>query len=162
MYSFLPCKMPLGNTSSEDLAAKGVIFVRSPQIMHSANILPPRRPSDRGHSASHPRRPVPPRYRYSPYRTRFLATRRPPCWPFSLAVCRSFRATVALRLAASAPRVASLAPQFVAASAPCAALSACSFRVLSAVVVILVLWLVREASNGLCWGRLKPLSLHGC
>lgn len=66
----------------------------------------------------HPRRPVPPRYRYSPYRTRFLATPSPPvlalqprslpqlpryrrlasrsfcalCCLFSLTVRRSFRA----------------------------------------------------------------------
>ena len=109
--------------------------------MHSANILPP--PSPRAAPLS----------LFAISDAVSCHPVAPPSWPFSLAVCCSFRATGALRLAAFVPRVASLASRFVAAPAPPrAVLSACSFRVLRAVIVILVLWLVREASNGLLLG----------
>lgn len=151
VYPKSPANRRFGMHHVKNLPGRGAFPVRDLQIIHSVKILPPLR--SRSFSFAATLVPVLPRHRCPPYRTRFLATPSPPpSWPFSLAVCCSFRATGALRLAVSAPRVVSLAPRFVAAFALCAALSVCSPRILRAVIVILMLWLVRETFSGLLLG----------
>ena len=126
----LPCKMPLGIHRAKILPSRGVIFVRNPQIMHSANILPP--PSPRAAPLSlfaisdavscHPVAPHP-----GPSASQSAAASALPCCLFSPTVRRCFRT-------------------------PRAALSAWNFRILRAVIVILMLWLVRETFSGLLLG----------
>lgn len=90
----LPCKMPLGIHRAKILPSRGVIFVRNPQIMHSANILPP--PSPRAAPLS-----------------LFAISDAVSCHP----VAPHPGPSASQSAAASAPRVVSLAPRFVAASA---------------------------------------------
>lgn len=89
VYPKSPANRRFGMHHVKNLPGRGAFPVRDLQIIHSVKILPPLR--SRSFSFAATLVPVPPRYRYSPYRTRFFATPSPPSWPFSLAVCRSFR-----------------------------------------------------------------------
>lgn len=150
VYPKSPANRRFGMHHVKNLPGRGAFPVRDLQIIHSVKILPPLR--SRSFSFAATLVPVLPRHRCPPYRTRFLATPSPPILalqPRSLLQLPRYR-----RLASRSfrPRVVSLAPRFVAAFALCAALSVCSPRILRAVIVILMLWLVRETSNGLLLG----------
>lgn len=135
VYPKSPANRRFGMHHVKNLPGRGAFPVRDLQIIHSVKILPPLR--SRSFSFAATLVPVLPRHRCPPYRAVSCRPRRPGL-PFSLAV--------------SAPCVVSLPPRPPHPPRPTLPCVHRSPRILRAVIVILMLWLVRETFSGLLLG----------